>query len=250
MAARSSGWIADVVWSYRRTRLNALADIIARRRAAAGERTLIVGITGGVAAGKSTLARELAAHIVEASPRTRVEVVGTDAFLRGNADLEAAGLTLRKGYPETYDAQGLKAALDGVRRGPTAFPGYSHGLYDIDRALTRTLDRPDILFVEGLGLGGAPVDLLIYLDADEDDLERWYVERFVGLWEAGKSDPSSFYARFAAMSAGELDAFARQVWRGINLPNIREHVRPLKKTAEVVVYKGRDHAITSVTERD
>ena len=53
-------------------------------------------------------------------------------------------------------------------------PTYSHTLYDIDPALARRLERPDMLIVEGLGLheGAAALglDALIYLDADEADI--------------------------------------------------------------------------------
>lgn len=226
-----------------------LEAILARRRDEAGAGTFVIGVTGGVAAGKSTLAGDLAARIARWPPGLRVEVVGSDGFLYDNNALEAAGLSLRKGRPETYDTNRLAAVLDAVRVGPAEFPGYSHSLYDIDPALSRTVDRPDVLIVEGLGLGGAPVDALVYLDASEADLEVWYVERFLALWEAGRSDPTSFYARFAAMTADQADAFACQVWRGINLPNIREHVVPLRDTAGIVVEKSSRHAIERLTER-
>lgn len=229
--------------------LETLERLLARRRHEVGPGTFVIGVTGGVAAGKSTLAGELADRIAHWPPGLRVEVVGTDGFLHDNKTLEAAGLTLRKGRPETYDAAALAAAIGAARAGAAEFPGYSHTLYDIDPALSRVLDRPDVLIVEGLGLGGAPVDVLIYLDASETDLEVWYVERFLALWEAGRSDPASFYARFAAMTPDQADAFARQVWRGINLPNIREHVIPLRETAGIVVEKSSGHTIYRLTER-
>lgn len=187
------------------------------RRRADASGTFVIGVTGGVAVGKSTMANDLAGRIARWPPGLHVEVVGSDGFLHDNKTLEEAGLSLRKGRPETYDTNRLAAAIDAVRRGPAEFPGYSHSLYDIDPALSRTLDRPDVLIVEGLGLGGAPVDALIYLHASEADLEVWYVERFLSLWEAGRSDPTSFYARFASMTPDQADTFARQVWRGINL---------------------------------
>lgn len=229
--------------------LDALEGILARRRSEAASGTFIVGITGGVAAGKSTLARDLAARIALWPTSLNVEVVGSDGFLYDNRTLEAAGLTLRKGRPETYNAGHLAEVLGAVRSGPAEFPGYSHTLYDIDPALSRTLDKPGVLFVEGLGLGGAPVDVLIYLHASEADLEAWYVKRFLGLWEEGRTNPASFYARFSAMTLEQVRGFARQVWEGINLPNIREHVAPLREAAQIVVEKSSRHDIDRVTER-
>ena len=212
-------------------------------------KTFVIGITGGVAAGKSTLAADLAAKIARWPPGLAVEIVGTDGFLLDNAALEAVGLTLRKGRPETYDTARLAAAIHAVRIGPADFPGYSHSRYDIDPALTRTLDRPDVVIVEGLGLGGAPVDVLVYVDASEADLEAWFTQRFMDLWDAGRTDPISFYARFAAMTHDQAEAFARQVWAGINLPNIREHVIPLRQTADIVARKSSDHGIADLIVR-
>ena len=207
----------------------------------------IVGITGGVAAGKSTLAADLATRM--ARKGLAVDIVGTDGFLLGNAALEVAGLSLRKGYPETYDTAALAAALGAIRDGPADFPGYSHSLYDVDPALTRRLDPPDILIVEGLGLGGAPVDVLIYIDASPEDLETWYVDRFMELWRAGRADTASFYNRFSAMTPEQAEVFGRQVWRTINLPNVLQHVAPLRETADIVVRKSSDHGIEGVAER-
>ena len=84
-------------------------------------------------------------------------------------------------------------------------PGYSHVIYDIDPALSRHFAPPDVLIVEGLGLTPRPaeLDLLIYLDAEEADLENWFAARFLDYWRAAETDPASFYARFRAMSEAE-----------------------------------------------
>jgi type I pantothenate kinase len=167
--------------------------------------------------------------------------------------LEARGLTLKKGFPESYDAAALRAALTAIRAGPADFPGYSHVIYDIDPSLTRRLAPPDVLIVEGLGLheGAAAVglDALVYLDADEADIEAWFTERLIGLWRAAEHDPTSFYARFRHLDEAGARAFAGQVWAGINLPNLREHVVAGRNVADIVVRKGADHEILSAVER-
>ena len=214
----------------------------------------VIALTGSVASGKTTLANNVAAFLAEAH---KVETVSTDGFLYPNAILEERGLTLRKGFPETYNADALGDAIEALAKGAADFPGYSHVTYDIDPALTRTLEQPDILILEGLGfqpLSPPPrparePDYLVYLDASEAHLLDWYLERFQRLWHAAKDDPTSFYANFLHMSEPELVDFATSVWDRINLPNLRDHIAPLRETADIVVLKDADHAIRITHDR-
>jgi type I pantothenate kinase len=230
------------------TSLDEIADLIRARRN--GRTPFLLGVTGAVAAGKSTFAEALAAEIAAWPEAPVVEIVGTDGFLFDNATLDGCGLLNRKGFPESYDVEGLRATLAAIRQGPADVPGYSHVIYDVDPTLLRRLARPDVLIVEGLGLheGAAAVglDALIYLDADEAHVEAWFTERFMGLWRAAETDPTSFYARFRHLSEAEARGFAGQVWRAINLPNLREHIARGRDVADVVITKGADHAILAV----
>jgi type I pantothenate kinase len=228
-----------------------IQDLAERVLAARGGRPVfVVGLTGGVAAGKTTLASDLAGALRTGPGALRVELVNTDGFLRPNRELEAAGLLNRKGYPETYDRDALDGALRAVLRRPTAFPGYSHRVYDVDPALTRMIDPPDVLIVEGLGLDGAtPLHLLIYLDADEVDQEAWFVHRFLGFWKQALTDETSFYARFRDLDREGAAGVAAWVWSAINRPNLREHILPVRAAADIVVVKGPDHALASITSR-
>src|SRR5436190_17538443 len=103
-----------------------LVGLVAER--AAGRDVLLVGIAGGVAVGKSTLARAIADGLAD----TPVQVVATDGFLKPNAALEAAGLGMKKGFPETYDTEALHSFLSDLKAGRrAAMPIYSHVTYDI-----------------------------------------------------------------------------------------------------------------------
>lgn len=225
-----------------------LSSIVAQREG------VVIGLTGSVASGKTTLAGHVAAYLSDAH---HVETVSTDGFLYPNTVLEERGLTLRKGFPETYNAEALGDAIAALSSGSADFPGYSHVTYDIDPDLTRTIAQPDILILEGLGfqpLSPPPrparePDFLVYLDATEENLLNWYVERFVRLWNAAREDPSSFYANFLHMTEPELLDFAKSVWDRINLPNLKDHIAPLKETADIVVLKEADHAIHITHDR-
>lgn len=231
------------------TDLSQVAERLAARRPASG--TYIVGVTGAVAAGKTVFATALAKHLAAAGES--VELVCTDGFLFSNARLAELDLSNQKGFPPSYDHAALRAALESVRRAPTAFPGYSHVTYDIDPALARTLEPPDILIIEGLNLvpthGPSLIDSLIYLDAPEYDLEAWYTARFLGLWEAAEHDPGSFYARFRSMNRSQTEALARRVWVTVNLKNLHDHILPARDQADLVVRKGPGHQILAVEAR-
>jgi len=229
-----------------------LASELTARQTANGP--LIVGLTGAVAVGKSTLAKQLQAVI---AAQAVVEIIATDGFLRSNAELTALGLLEQKGFPPTYDNDRFRKALAEIRTGPTVFPAYSHTTYDIEPSLARTLAPPDILIVEGLNLHHRalaledpdPLDVLIYLDAKEADLESWYVARFMGLWEAAEQDQTSFYARFRSMTREQTEELARMVWTEVNLKNLRENTILARDSADLVVRKAADHTIVEVVKR-
>jgi len=231
-------------------------DALAGRLVAARPhgRTLVTGLTGAVSAGKSTLAAQLADRLSQQG--LSVEVISTDGFLKPNAVLAAEGALDLKGWPHTFDTPGMLSTLAAVPSGPVQVPVHSHVTYDIDPALARRIDRPDILIAEGLNLHlraetpapADPLDLLLYLDAEEADLEAWYVARFLGFWEAAEHDPASFYARFRGMDRRAVTDLARQVWAGVNLPNLRQHIARARPVADLVVRKGPDHGIAGIDD--
>jgi type I pantothenate kinase len=223
-----------------------LADLLWSGRPEAGP--YLIGITGGVAAGKTTLANGLLEIFRSVPTRPRVERIGTDGFLYPNVLLTEKGILDRKGFPESYDREALHGALRRLRARPAVIPEYSHIIYDVDPAASRTIDPPDVLIVEGLGLDRtAPVDTLIYLDAEEVEQETWFVARFMAFWEIGRRDPDSFYARFRDLDADAAAQLGARVWTSINRPNLREHIAPVRGTADIVVTKGPNHSIASIT---
>ncbi len=156
----------------------------------------IVGVAGSVAVGKSTTARVLRALLARWPDHPRVDLVTTDGFLLPNAELERRGLMNRKGFPESFDTTKLLNFLGDVKSGveTAAAPVYSHFQYDILPSQMVTVERPDILIVEGLNVlqparlpkGGDAVpfvsdffDFSIYIDADPKVIEEWYVARFL-----------------------------------------------------------------------
>ncbi|WP_051472181.1 type I pantothenate kinase [Patulibacter minatonensis] len=214
----------------------------------------VLGVAGGVAAGKSTIAR-LLAELLPAEVGGPVVVVSVDGYLRTNAELEADDLTARKGFPESYDHDGLRALLSAVRAGgpPVDAPVYAHRIQDRDPDRTVRVDRPAVLVLEGLGALSPEVrdlvDLGVYVDAAEDDARAWYLERFRAWRGAAADDPGALLHRIAEMPDEDADALALRVWETTNAPNVREHVLPTLEHADVVLEKGADHRVERVLVR-
>src|ERR1700709_697885 len=229
-----------------------------RRRSAAARGVggpYVIGVAGSVAVGKSTFAAALRETIEAWPEHPRVENIATDGFLFPNAVLPGRGIAMRKGFPESFDVEALRAAIAGIKAGRrVALPRYSHVTYDVDTANPPIVERPDVLILDGLHLAqiehpGAPrlIDCLIYLDAEEAVIEKWFTGRLLPLMLAGRDEPTRFYHRFRDMDDTRRAAFAAMVWQTINLPNLRDHIARDRDAADLIIVKTAEHAIAAVT---
>jgi len=231
-----------------------------------GKMPFIIGLAGSVAVGKSTTGRVLQALLARWPSHPRVELVPTDGFLFPNAVLEERGLMTRKGFPESYDLTRLLNFLAEVKSGRERIeaPVYSHLVYDVlpDQAIL--IERPDIVIVEWLNVlqpaklpkDGAAIpfvsdffDFSIYIDATDQLIESWYVERFLRLRQTAFRDPASYFHRFATLSEEEARAIGLSLWRTINLVNLTENILPTRQRADLILRKGQDHAVETVALR-
>ncbi len=226
----------------------------------------IIGVAGSVAVGKSTFARILCALLARWSHHPKVDLVTTDGFLYPNRVLEDRGLMNRKGFPESYDLRRLMRFMAELKSGAEKVhaPVYSHLVYDIVPGGEAVLQRPDIVVVEGLNVLQTPdsarrrsirtcmsdfFDFSIYLDADEQDVEEWYVARFLTLRDTAFRDPRSYFRRYADLSTEDAIATARRIWGEINGVNLRENIRPTRDRARLILRKGADHSVRAVQLR-
>jgi type I pantothenate kinase len=228
----------------------------------------IIGIAGSVAVGKSTTARVLQRLLAAWPNHPRIALVTTDGFLYPNRVLEQKGIMNRKGFPESYDIRRLIQFLASVKsgKGKVTAPVYSHLEYDILPNELQTIESPDIVIVEGVNvLQVRPrqpqvqrepaifvsdfFDFSIYVDAEERDLQEWYVERFKSLRRTAFQNPDSYFHRYAHLSDAESEGFARGIWNEINRPNLELNIMPTRFRASLILEKGSHHFVQSLKLR-
>ncbi|MFM1990721.1 MAG: hypothetical protein RJA99_3678 [Pseudomonadota bacterium] len=226
-------------------------------------RPYVIGIAGSVAVGKSTFARTLQALLARWPDHPSVALVTTDGFLYPNATLLERGLMKRKGFPESYDRRRMIEFLADLKAGKdhVEAPVYSHQGYDIVPGERTVVERPDILIFEGLNVlqtgtlegGRSPsiivsdfFDFSLYLDADVEHIQEWYVRRFQKLQRTVFQNPSSYFHHYKDLDAEQSREVALGIWRDINLVNLQENILPSRERAHVVLRKRPDHGIGEV----
>jgi type I pantothenate kinase len=226
----------------------------------------VIAIAGSVAVGKSTAARVIQALLSRWPNHPKVDLVTTDGFLYPNKVLESRDLMHRKGFPESYDLRALLQFLRDLKSGrPTLeVPVYSHEAYDIVPDRKKVIRQPDIVIVEGLNVlqttdgraGPAPrtfvsdfFDFSIFLDAKEQHIRRWYVDRFLTFQKTVFQNPASYFHRYASLNSSEAMRTAVQIWESINAVNLRQNILPTRDRAHLIIEKMEDHSVSSVQLR-
>ena len=119
------------------------------------------------------------------------------------------------------------------------------------------MPRPDILILEGLNVLQVTntanefvsdyFDFSIYIDADEDDIREWYVQRFFAAARDGVHRiPTASSGTSPSCPTRRRGRRPRRIWDGINGRNLSENILPTRERASLILRKGRDHRVTEV----
>lgn len=226
----------------------------------------VIGIAGSVAVGKSTTARLLQALLSRWPEHRQVELITTDSFLYPNRVLEERGLMKKKGFPESYDMRSLVNFIAEIKSGASQVcaPVYSHLKYDIVPNEKKIIEQPDILILEGLNVLQSSMDYLhdprhvfvsdfvdfsIYVDAAENLLQEWYIDRFLKFRAGAFSNPDSYFSHYAQLPETEACLTASQLWNEINGLNLKQNILPTRERASLIMTKSANHAVQSVRLR-
>ena len=217
----------------------------------------IIGVSGSVAVGKSTTSRLLQILLSRTFSNATVESVTTDGFLYPNAHLEEQNLLKRKGFPESYNMELLLDFLDNIKNGQNyQIPVYSHEIYDIVPDEKQSVTAADFVIVEGINVFQNPqnerlymtdfFDFSIYVDAEVENIETWYLDRFKKLLTLAKEDPNNYYHPFTSQPENKVMEFAQNVWKSINLVNLQDYIEPTRNRAEIILHKTENHEIDEI----
>jgi type I pantothenate kinase len=226
----------------------------------------IIGIAGSVAVGKSTTSRIMQALLSKWSANLNVSLVNTDGFLLSNNQLEEKGLMNKKGFPESYNTSLLLDFLNNIKSGKKKVkaPIYSHLLYDNVIGEYTEINDPDIVIMEGLNvLQPAPLpkngnaipyvsdffDFSIFVDAQEKDIKKWYIERFLKLKETAFKEDGAYFNKYANLSKKRATETASDLWEKINYKNLVENILPTRQRANLIIRKSTNHSVDQISLR-
>jgi type I pantothenate kinase len=203
--------------------------------------------------GKTTTASAVAGTL--RSEGVSTALVSTDSFLLPNRVLADRGHLMEKGFPHTFDHDLAATTVQRLRQGaaPVEVPVYSHAVYDRVDGEVHRVEASEIVVIEGIyalqpAVAGR-LHLGIYLDAPEELLRSWFVQRFLELCVRAETDPGSFYRLFVGLDPTGRREQAEAVWDTINGVNLREHILPTRDAAHLVVEKGDGHTVALVREQ-
>ncbi len=89
-------------------------------------------------------------------------------------------------------------------------------------------------------------DFSIYIDAENKQIEEWYLQRFNSLLQLAEADPSNYYHKFTQIPPHKAMELAKDIWKTINLVNLEKYIEPTRNRADFIIHKGKHHKIDEI----
>ncbi|WDR80531.1 type I pantothenate kinase [Candidatus Purcelliella pentastirinorum] len=223
----------------------------------------IIGITGSVASGKTTLAQTIKIFLKKYLKK-KITNISTDNFLYSNKKLEKKKITHKKGFPESYNFKNLMKFLQKVKlkKEKIKIPKYSHLNYDIIKNKHIKINKTDILILEGLNILQIKsyqqqknkqkkilsdlINFSIYVHAPEKFLKKWYKDRLLNLYKNRNQYKECFLKKFNNLTKKELFNQLTLIWNTINKLNLTKNILPTKERATLILNKTYNHKINKI----
>ena len=92
-------------------------------------------------------------------------------------------------------------------------------------------------------------DFSVYVDARLEDIEGWYISRFLSMRDGAFADPASHFHHYSTLTDEQAVFAARDIWHSINRPNLIDNILPTRPRATLVLRKDADHSINRLRLR-
>jgi type I pantothenate kinase len=86
----------------------------------------------------------------------------------------------------------------------------------------------------------------LYVDADSELIEKWYVERFMKFRRGAFTKPGSYFSHYTQLTEHEAEEKARNIWKSINGKNLAINILPTKERAQLILQKRANHSVEQV----
>src|SRR5471030_2022600 len=106
-----------------------------------------------------------------------------------------------------------------------------------------------ITLMTRIGYSSQISSIFQYVDAPEDLLQGWYINRFLKFRQGAFSDPDSYFHHYAKLPEEEAVNIATQLWNEINGLNLKENILPTRERASLILTKSANHAVENVRLR-
>lgn len=231
----------------KRYSLETLAEIIVsqEKKKLAGE-SLLVGITGASGAGKTTFSLALQKVLQETYLEKRITVIPADNFIYSNVYLETNHLMKRKGFPESFNENALKACLENLKNQnifPFHMPCYSQEIKDIVPGKVISIEKSDIYILEGVNLffkyeqfhAVDYIDFSIYLDTEPAIVKERALTRFMKAYEQSKHKPTPYFVQFDGWSEEAIRHYAETLWKTMDAELLKIYIEPHRLMANLIL---------------